>query len=135
MGKIGKGTRVWDPSGLWGDHVIGEGCTIGRFVEIGDGVRIGDRCKVEAFAFIPPGVVTEDDRGPWGPTFASPMTRGRGRRVSGRRWGRWSGRGPVSGRMAIRGPSLITTTSLNTECIHNTCPPCVSESYKESGLS
>jgi len=61
MGKIGKGTKVWDEKGLWGDHVIGEGCTIGKFVEIGDGVRIGDRCKVEAFAFLPPGVVLEYD--------------------------------------------------------------------------
>ena len=77
--RIGEGTRVWDPSGLWGDYVIGEGCTIGKFVEIGDGVRIGDRCKVEAFAFIPPGVVIEDDRGPWGPTFALRTTGGRGR--------------------------------------------------------
>jgi acetyltransferase-like isoleucine patch superfamily enzyme len=60
-GKIGARTKVWDPSGLWGDFSIGDDCTIGRFVEIGDGVRIGDRCKVEAFAFIPPGVVIEDE--------------------------------------------------------------------------
>jgi acetyltransferase-like isoleucine patch superfamily enzyme len=59
--KIGEGTRVWDPQGLWGDHEIGRDCVVGRFVEIGDGVRIGDRCKVEAFAFLPPGVVLEDD--------------------------------------------------------------------------
>ncbi len=61
MGKIGKGTKVWDEKGLWGDHEIGEDCVIGKFVEIGDGVRIGDRCKIEAFAFIPPGVVIEDE--------------------------------------------------------------------------
>jgi acetyltransferase-like isoleucine patch superfamily enzyme len=61
QGRIGERTRVWDPSGLWGDHVIGDDCTIGAFVEIGDGVRIGNRCKVEAFAFIPPGVVIEDE--------------------------------------------------------------------------
>ena len=23
MGKIGKGTKVWDEKGLWGDYVIG----------------------------------------------------------------------------------------------------------------
>ena len=57
MGRIGKGTRVWDPQGLLGD---GE---VGRFVETGDGVR----GKVGAFAFLPPGVVIEDDRGPWAP--------------------------------------------------------------------
>ena len=59
MAKIGEGTRVWDPQGLWGDCVIGRDCTIGRFVEIGDGVRVGG--KVEAFAFLPPGVVLEDE--------------------------------------------------------------------------
>ena len=41
MGKIGKGTKVWDEKGLWGDYEIGEDCVIGKFVEIGDGVRIG----------------------------------------------------------------------------------------------
>lgn len=61
MGKIGRGTKVWDEKGLWGDHEIGEDCIIGKFVEIDDGVRIGDRCKIEAFAFIPPGVVIEDE--------------------------------------------------------------------------
>ena len=58
---IGKRTKVWDPSGLWGDFVIGDDCTVGAFVEIGDGVRIGHRCKVEALTQIPPGVVIEDE--------------------------------------------------------------------------
>ena len=40
MGKIGKGTRVWDEKGLWGDYEIGEDCVIGKFVEIGDGVKV-----------------------------------------------------------------------------------------------
>ena len=60
-GKIGARTRVHKPSNLWGDYDIGDDCTIAAFVEIGDGVRIGNRCKIEAFAFIPPGVVIEDD--------------------------------------------------------------------------
>ena len=30
--RIGKGTKVWDEKGLWGDHVIGEGCVIGEGV-------------------------------------------------------------------------------------------------------
>ncbi len=58
---IGARTRVRDRSGLRGDHSIGDDCTVGRFVEIGDGVRIGNRRKIEAFAFIPPGVVIEDE--------------------------------------------------------------------------
>ena len=38
MGKTGKGTKVWDEKGLWGDYEIGEDCVIGKAVEIGDGV-------------------------------------------------------------------------------------------------
>ena len=40
MGRIGKGTKVWDEKGLWGDYEIGEDCVIGKFVEIGDGVKV-----------------------------------------------------------------------------------------------
>ncbi len=29
MGKIGKGTKVWDEKGLWGDHEIGDGVKVG----------------------------------------------------------------------------------------------------------
>ncbi len=60
-GRIGERTRVHRPSNLWGDYAIGDDCTVAAFVEIGDAVRIGNRCKIEAFAFIPPGVVIEDD--------------------------------------------------------------------------
>ena len=41
--------------------VIGQDCTIHSHVWIGDGVRIGDRVKIQAFAFLPPGVILEDD--------------------------------------------------------------------------
>ena len=69
MGRIGKGTRVWDPQGLLGD---GE---VGRFVETGDGVR----GKVGAFAFLPPGVVIEGRRVVEGPNYltAPPHASGR----------------------------------------------------------
>lgn len=40
---------------------IGEDCTIHAFVWIGKGVIIGNRVKIQAFAFIPDGVVLEDD--------------------------------------------------------------------------
>jgi len=60
-GRIGARTRVHKPSNLWGAYDIGDDCTVAAFVEIGDGVRIGNRCKIEAFAFIPPGVVIEDE--------------------------------------------------------------------------
>lgn len=39
---------------------IGEGTKIASFVEIGDSV-VGRNCKIEAFAFIPPGSVIEDN--------------------------------------------------------------------------
>ena len=45
MGRIGKGTKVWDEKGLWGEYEIGEDCVIGKFVEI------GGRYKVEGLQF------------------------------------------------------------------------------------
>ena len=38
---------------------VGLGTKVAAFVEIGG--TVGERCKVQAFAFIPPGVVVEDD--------------------------------------------------------------------------
>jgi hypothetical protein len=59
-GRVGpRRTRVRDRRGLWGDFRIGADRVIARSVETGEGV--GDRVKVEAFAFLPPGVVLEDD--------------------------------------------------------------------------
>jgi len=58
--EIGEGTVIWNFVNLWGCR-IGRNCVIGSFVEIGRGVVIGDRCKVEAFTYIPPGVRIEDD--------------------------------------------------------------------------
>lgn len=43
------------------DCVIGEGTKIGTFVEIGNGVSVGKRCKIQSFAFIPPGVTIGDN--------------------------------------------------------------------------
>ncbi len=39
---------------------IGDGCRIGAFVEIRKEVRIGRNVKIQAFAFIPEGIVVED---------------------------------------------------------------------------
>jgi acetyltransferase-like isoleucine patch superfamily enzyme len=57
--KMGAGTRVYEPSNLYG-CVIGKNCVVGAFTEIQTKVVIGDRCKIEAFAFIPTGVTIED---------------------------------------------------------------------------
>jgi len=59
---IGEGTVVRQP-----DMVniyrcsIGKDCKIAAFVEIGEGVIIGDRCKIQAFCFIPWGVSIGND--------------------------------------------------------------------------
>jgi len=43
------------------DFTQGEDCTIHAPVWIGNKVKIGDRCKIQAFAFIPEGVTIGDD--------------------------------------------------------------------------
>lgn len=58
--KIGEDTIVRDFVNLYGCK-IGDGCRIAAYAEIQRGVTIGDRCKVEAFAFIPSGVTIEDE--------------------------------------------------------------------------
>lgn len=54
-------TKIWHPElGVITDSArYGEDCTIHAFTWIGG--EIGDRCKIEAFAFIPDGVTLEDD--------------------------------------------------------------------------
>ena len=61
MPKIGNNTKIWDDKGFWGEYEIGDNCVIGKFVEVADKVKIGNNCKIEAFAFIPPGVTLEDE--------------------------------------------------------------------------
>lgn len=59
--RIGKGTRIWhEHLSNIGNCIIGENCVIHSQVWIGDGVKIGNNVKIEAFAFIPPGVTLED---------------------------------------------------------------------------
>jgi UDP-2-acetamido-3-amino-2,3-dideoxy-glucuronate N-acetyltransferase len=59
--KLGEGVRVYQPDlvNLYGCE-LGDGTTIGAFVEIRKGVRLGKNCKVQAFAFVPEGVTIED---------------------------------------------------------------------------
>ena len=44
-----------------GDCTIGKNCTFHSHIWISDGVVIGDRVKIQAFAFIPEGVTLESD--------------------------------------------------------------------------
>jgi UDP-2-acetamido-3-amino-2,3-dideoxy-glucuronate N-acetyltransferase len=60
--KVGKNTRVWHPDkSVILDCFIGDDCTIHAPVWIGPNVVIGDRCKIQAFAFIPEGVSIGSD--------------------------------------------------------------------------
>jgi len=55
--RSGNGTRFWYPQhSNIGLAEIGKNCTIHSHVWIADRVSIGDRCKIQAFCFIPQGV-------------------------------------------------------------------------------
>ncbi len=58
--KIHPSVKIWHPElvNIY-DSTIDEGTKIASFVEIG-GAKIGKFCKIEAFAFLPPGTVIED---------------------------------------------------------------------------
>lgn len=60
--KLGKGVKIYHPEtvNLYGCE-IGDDCVIGALVEIRKGVKIGNRVKIQAFAFIPEGVTIEDE--------------------------------------------------------------------------
>ncbi|OGE36536.1 acetyltransferase [Candidatus Daviesbacteria bacterium RIFCSPLOWO2_01_FULL_39_12] len=60
--KIGKNTKIYHPEtvNLYG-CTIGDDCIVGAFVEIRKGVKVGNRVKIQAFAFIPEGVSLEDE--------------------------------------------------------------------------
>lgn len=59
--KLGQNVQVFQPDlvNLYGCS-IGDETKVGAFVEIRRDVRIGRRCKIQAFVFIPEGVTLED---------------------------------------------------------------------------
>ena len=58
---IGFGTTIYHPElSNFINPTIGKQCVVHAPVWIGD-VKIGDRCKIQAFAFIPTGITIEDD--------------------------------------------------------------------------
>lgn len=60
--KFPPSTKIWHPElSVLLDAKVGENCTIHAPVWIGNNVVIGDRCKIQAFAFLPDGVVLESD--------------------------------------------------------------------------
>lgn len=58
--KLGKNVKIYNFVNIYGCE-IGDNTKIGSFVEIREDVKIGKNCKIQAFAFIPQGVVLEDD--------------------------------------------------------------------------
>ena len=59
---IGQGTTIWrsDLSNIHEKAIIGKGCRLHCFLWIGETVRIGDYCYLEAGAFLPNGVIVGD---------------------------------------------------------------------------
>ncbi len=60
--KLGPGVLIHHPElvNLYGCE-IGDGTTIGPFVEIQRGVRVGARCKIGSHSFLCEGVTLEDE--------------------------------------------------------------------------
>ncbi len=56
-------TKIWHPelSNIHESVKFGEDCIIHSHVWIGEGVVIGNRVKIQAFSFIPNGVIIKDD--------------------------------------------------------------------------
>lgn len=59
---LGRDVQIYQPDlvNMYGCE-IGDETKIGAFVEIRRTVRVGARCKIQAFVFIPEGVVIEDE--------------------------------------------------------------------------
>ncbi len=58
--KLGKNTRIHAFVNLYGCE-IGDETSIGTFVEIQKGAKIGARCKIQSHTFICEGVTIEDE--------------------------------------------------------------------------
>lgn len=57
---IGSGTKIWQFSHILKDTVIGENCTIGKYVEVGPDVTVGRGCKIQNNVSVFKGVTLED---------------------------------------------------------------------------
>jgi acetyltransferase-like isoleucine patch superfamily enzyme len=58
--KLGRNVRMYAFVNLYGCE-IGDETSIGTFVEIQKGVRVGARCKIQSHTFICEGVTIEDE--------------------------------------------------------------------------
>ena len=58
---IHPSVKVWEHVNILPGATIGAGSSIGSYTEIGRNVVIGERCRIQAFVFIPEGVTLGDD--------------------------------------------------------------------------
>lgn len=58
--KLGKNVQIFNFVNIYGCE-IGDNTKIGSFVEIRGNVKVGKNCKIQAFAFLPQGVILEDE--------------------------------------------------------------------------
>ncbi len=58
--KLGKGVRMYAFVNLYGCE-IGDETSIGTFVEVQKGAKVGARCKIQSHTFICEGVTIEDE--------------------------------------------------------------------------
>ncbi|MAG16027.1 N-acetyltransferase [Candidatus Woesearchaeota archaeon] len=58
--KLGKDVQIFNFVNIYGCE-IGDNTKIGSFVEIRETVKIGKNCKIQAFAFLPQGIILEDE--------------------------------------------------------------------------
>lgn len=58
--KLGKNVKIYNFVNIYGCE-IGDNTKIGSYVEIRENVKIGKNCKIQAFAFLPQGVIIEDE--------------------------------------------------------------------------
>lgn len=58
--EIGDGTAIWDNVHIRAESVIGQECIIGEKTYIAYGVRVGNRCKLNAMVYVCTAVTIED---------------------------------------------------------------------------
>tara|TARA_B100000700_G_C14722107_1_gene704246 strand:- start:105 stop:674 length:570 start_codon:yes stop_codon:yes gene_type:complete len=59
--EIGKGTKIWHFSHIFGSSIIGKNCIIGQNVMIGPNVKIGNGCKIQNNVSLYKGIILEDN--------------------------------------------------------------------------
>ena len=57
---LGKNVQIYNFVNIYGCE-IGDNTKIGSYVEIRENVKIGKNCKIQAFAFLPQGIILEDE--------------------------------------------------------------------------